>query len=286
MSSETPPSINFFKTLPKPSATRKQWGVYAATFEHKQNRKAEPRVYTGSGTDKLGGVQYRVRDYENGTASLALLDRKAQEPGYILKYIGLLCWVDKPTLELVPRLRARMLVLEALLMILFCTCVKTIMDTIYIPDFFLWDRDDIVWGPLCNHLSLNERVRADLKLTAEELKVAEEARRKRALQSQLACQQRAKARDLPAFLARGRASYHRRQKRKNALKPPKRKPKPVSAEKRQAQKKSVDKAIAERRHHCISCDYVASAKSKLLVHKTTKKCQRQTAAFEATAASA
>jgi len=92
---------------------------------------------------------------------------------------GMLCWTALPSPQLVSHLRARFLSLEAVFTRSFCACIKMVMDVAFIPDFFLWSRDEVNWKPRCTYLSLSESVRADLQLTEEELIAAHELRLKR-----------------------------------------------------------------------------------------------------------
>ena len=207
LSSNTPPSIEFFKQLPRPSTTIKQWGIYAIVIE----RPGEPpKLYIGSDTSADGGIQRRVNSYLADTAKLPrfvdieITKAKALDKDYTITSIGMLCWNDLPEAHLVPRYRARMLVLEPALTIVFCASIKTIMDELFIPDFFLWQRDQATWKPLCSHLSLSEAVRADLSLTPEELTVAAAARKERELEKSRRHRKRKRDEDAEAYLQNGR----------------------------------------------------------------------------------
>jgi hypothetical protein len=174
LSSSRPPSLDFFRRLPKPPAS-KLWAVYALILEHPQ---LQPVLYIGSGTHAKDGVQGRYTGYQTGSGAIAILVKHALNQGYTLTF-GMLCWTALPPPQLVPRLRARFLALESVFAVVFCACVKMIMDDAFIPDFFLWPRSGVTWKPGCTHLSLSESVRADLELTEEELVAAQELRRKR-----------------------------------------------------------------------------------------------------------
>lgn len=200
LSSTEPPSINFFRTLPTPSKTRKQWGIYALVLERPG---CTPILYIGSGRNAEGRIQARHTSYINLTGPFAYLVQKALDGGFTITSCGMLCWTDLPAPHLVPRLRARVLVLEAVFTIVFYACIKTIMDDVFIPDFFLWQRQDVDWEPGCTHLSLSESVKADLKLTDEELTLAAAARTQRSTEKTARCRQRQRDVDEAAFLQKG-----------------------------------------------------------------------------------
>lgn len=195
LSSVKPPGLDFFQDLPKLDGS-KEWGVYTLLLEHPQ---LQPILYVGSGTDSEGGVQLRHSRYRSGTGPFAAIVKRALAKGYTFTF-GVLCWTKVPPPQQAPRLRARFLVLEAVFTIIFCACVKTIMDEVFIPDFFLWDREEVAWLPGCTHLSLNEGVRADLKLTPEELIHAAELRRQRSAAKTQRYRKRKREEDEEAFL--------------------------------------------------------------------------------------
>jgi hypothetical protein len=89
-----------------------------------------------------------------------------------LRSLELLVW--KPQRHLKGNIR-----LESVFAVVFCACVKMIMDEVFIPDFFLWSRDSVTWEPCCTHLSLSESVRADLSLADAEIAAVEKMRLER-----------------------------------------------------------------------------------------------------------
>lgn len=198
LSSTTPPDLDFFRQLPKPTQSRqsKQWAVYAGILEHPQ---LPPHLYIGSGTNAEGGVQTRQYTYESGTGCISEFVRALLKQGYTLNF-GMLCWTPLPSADLVPRTRARFLSLESVFTIIFCACIKMIMDDLFIPGFFLWSRESVTWKPACTHLSLSESVRADLKLTKEELLAAQECRRKRNVEKTQRYRKRRREEDEEGYL--------------------------------------------------------------------------------------
>jgi hypothetical protein len=56
--------------------------------------------------------------------------------GYIISHSGLLCWTPLPSAGLVPRVRARFLLLEAAFTIIFFATFAAITDD-WLVDFYL-----------------------------------------------------------------------------------------------------------------------------------------------------
>jgi hypothetical protein len=162
LESSSPPSLDFFKTLPQPSDSQQQWGVYVLLLERPGSKA---KLYVGSGTDALDRIQARARKYDSGRGPYSQLTQQALNDGYTVSSFGMLCWIDLPSSVQVLRQRARMLVLEAVFAIAFNACRKTIADELYIDDFHLWQRQDVEWDPLCTHLSLCEKVAANVHLS-------------------------------------------------------------------------------------------------------------------------
>ncbi|KAI5370716.1 Putative translation protein, beta-barrel domain superfamily [Septoria linicola] len=179
LSSDSPPSLDFFRSLPQPSNSPGQWGVYVLLLEREGSK---PRLYIGSGTE---------------------LTQKALDDGYTISSFGMLCWIDLPPAAQVLRQRARILVLEALMSIYFRACRKSIIDELYLDDFHIWDRDDVPWDPLCTHLSLCEKVAANINFTDEELERIAVARRERNMITTQRHRKRKREEDEAACLKQG-----------------------------------------------------------------------------------
>jgi len=69
------------------------------------------------------------------------------------------------------------------------------MDVQYVPDFFIWKRQEIAWKPGHTHLSCAESVHADLNLNDDELRLAEEYRRVRMLEKSARWRERQREQD-------------------------------------------------------------------------------------------
>jgi hypothetical protein len=70
---------------------------------------------------------------------------------------------------LVPRVRGRFLVLEAVFTVIFHAALPATTDA-YIKDFICWD--EVPWKPLCSRLSIGESVGGNLSMSVEELQAA------------------------------------------------------------------------------------------------------------------
>jgi hypothetical protein len=165
LTSSQPPSIDFFKSLPKP--TGKMWAVYGNTFEKAGHK---PQLYIGSGTEADYGVSARLSQYKPDDAQLPLLVREAFNRGYHLAHSGLICWTPLPSAGLVPRVRARFLALEAIFTCLFHAAREATTDVNY-KHLLLWEQHTVEWEPLCTHLPLREEIFGNLDLSSEELEI-------------------------------------------------------------------------------------------------------------------
>ncbi|KJX95979.1 hypothetical protein TI39_contig850g00014 [Zymoseptoria brevis] len=203
LSSSTPPELDFFTTLPQPPR-KKQWGIYILLLTRKDSK---PRLYIGSGTHAQDSVQHRANGYFSGKGPFSRHTQKALDEGYEVSSFGLLCWIDLPPPEQLLRQRARFLVLEAVLAIHFNACRETIIDQLYIGDFYIWERSTVAWDALCGHLSITERVAANIHLSEAELKAAAVAHTERGRQKTERYRKRKRDADETEFLAHGLAVH-------------------------------------------------------------------------------
>jgi hypothetical protein len=81
----TPPSMSYFKNLP--TDVRTFWAVYLLVLEKPGCR---PKIYVGSGTNRVGGAAKRFQDYDNQT-TLPIYIRRALKDSYTIVHKGLLC---------------------------------------------------------------------------------------------------------------------------------------------------------------------------------------------------
>jgi hypothetical protein len=160
------PTIAFFKSLPIYSGG-KIWAVYVIVME---KPGCLPMIYIGSGSHAVHGVGIRLLQHKPGCSTAARFVLQAFKQGYHISHRGLLCWTPLPTPGLVPRVRARILAVEALFTCLFFAAFAATTDS-YFKDLLLWERDTATWKPLCSHLPLAERIEGDIRMTAEELEL-------------------------------------------------------------------------------------------------------------------
>lgn len=167
LSADEAPSIMYFKSLPS-APNGVCWGLYCHVME---KYGYPPQLYIGSGTDALKGVRDRLLDYHPGSNNLPNNVKAKFADGFTITHSGLLCWAPAPSAGLVPRARARFLVLEAAFTVIFHACVDNHSDRFLVPVHY-WDRKSVTWEPLCTHYSLTEGIRGNLKATSEELEAA------------------------------------------------------------------------------------------------------------------
>lgn len=196
LNSPTPPSVSFFRTLPKPAKGQKVFAVYKVLMEKIGQR---PRVYTGSGTNSTAGARVRMGHYASLT-NLPRFVKAALDDGFTITNVGMICWSDIPAAQFVPKCQLRFLGLEATFSYLFFTGIPAITDSIWtkaVP----WKRNQVEWDPLCGHTSLNERPN-NLHLTDEQLVAYDKIRkenRRLAFHNSVA---KAKSVDAKGYLAR------------------------------------------------------------------------------------
>ncbi|CAA9963584.1 PCK1-phosphoenolpyruvate carboxykinase [Pyrenophora teres f. maculata] len=251
LTADKPPSIDYFRALPP--ADGLLWAVYAVVVDKEDE---ESLLYVGSGTDATGGVLLRLAHYKPKCDKAPLHVRLALKRGYHIAHRGLLCWTPLPTAGLVPRVRARMLAVEALFAFLFFAVFAAITDSLYQHIMPPWRREESTWGPLCSHSPLNEKIAGDIHLSIEEVELVSAIQKARRVKYVKAHRAARKARDPDAFRARDRvtknawsARHHKRLAK-------------VSANNRQ-------KARASRRFACDTCDLALQSQHALTLHLST-----------------
>lgn len=110
LQSSTPPTIAFFKSLP--IAMKGIWAVYLILL---LKAGCIPKIYIGSGTDKLNGAKARMRSYHSEDSTLPKYVKEALSDGYKIAHKGLLCWMPIPPPAKQFSRRAAILVLETTL---------------------------------------------------------------------------------------------------------------------------------------------------------------------------
>jgi hypothetical protein len=214
----------------------------------------------GSGTDADNGVVSRLDNYRPGNALLPRFVKQAFNEGYHIAHKGLLCWTPLPTAGLVPRCRARFLVLECLFTVVFHASYAATTD-IYIDEFCLWPRDEVEWDPACSHLPLTEAIRGNLLVSPEELEFVAALRTERLAKMGNLRSQKHRARkreeDLEAYQERVRVE-------KNAWAEKNR-----SKVNRTASEVKA-KAIEAKRFYCDDCELALQSDAALTAHQLTQ----------------
>ncbi|KAJ2970960.1 hypothetical protein NUW58_g9546 [Xylaria curta] len=171
--SDNAPSSDFFHTLPLPDDDIPVWGVYAVLMT---KRDHPDKLYVGSSTDSRHGARNRFSHYHPGSSYLPRFVKKAFQDDFAVAHIGLLCWTPLPVPGNVPKVRGRMMALEALISFIFHAGIAMSTD-IYVREILLWPRESVAWESLCSHSPLTEAIRGGLELSPEELEVAASIRK-------------------------------------------------------------------------------------------------------------
>lgn len=261
LQSPTPPSLDFFRTLPPPSANDKIWAIYLILME-KPGEKA--RLYVGSGTNAQVGVRARMANYDKGK-EVPRLVKAALDSGFTITHRGLLCWSPIPPEGLIPTARVRYLAVEAVFGFVFFASAETRLDGLW-TSMLPWKREDVSWLPLCTHTSLMERPPGNLSMSEEELMAYNAARRLHVKQKMAIASKRAedkqRAQDLEAYMAR------KRQEKLAWTKNNPERVKEIGAGVRA-------RAKASKKHECIVCSIPLQSKTALARHLKSKAHQEQ-----------
>ncbi|KAH0435328.1 hypothetical protein CcaCcLH18_04937 [Colletotrichum camelliae] len=163
-----PPTVDFFRTLPKPNKTSPVWGVYTILLE-KVDHPA--KLYVGSAMPGCCG------------------------------------WCAMPKPGQAPLARLRVVADKATLAFVFFAGTPCQMDVLW-ETMLSWTRDEVAWEPLCTHTAFLKKPFGDLSMSEEELETYNAKRRARALAqmkvNSRAFGEREKATSLEAYRARKR----------------------------------------------------------------------------------
>lgn len=192
-----PPSISVFHDLAGPMPSGKFWGVY---YQLMEKAGAQPKLYTGSGTNAEYGASVRLVQYEE-RKMLPRFVAKAFDEGYTITATGLFCWADLPPTEIVPSARLRFNALEAVFDMIFFTSHANVLDWIW-DGIRPWSREDVEWLPLGSHSPLRERPAGDLDMSKEQLLAYEAERKKQIAVNSKRAEDAERAQDPAAYLAR------------------------------------------------------------------------------------
>ncbi|KAE8822878.1 hypothetical protein HRS9139_10218 [Pyrenophora teres f. teres] len=180
VASDDPPTLDWFKSVgldifaDKDQIPHKSWGIYMH-FYVKPEREA--LTYVGSATAAAFGIRARLKDYRTLHAmSQTILD--AIRNGYTLDHAVILghCPIPPPSRQ--PILRGVCLSTETAFHAIFWPMRSKDKEYGHLGDQQLWDPEDLSYGGLCTHSPLLESLDG-LELTAEELDIIAETRRRR-----------------------------------------------------------------------------------------------------------
>lgn len=267
LQSPSPPlaTMDFFKGLPT-ETSELRWGVYAIVMEKAGHR---PILYIGSGTNTLGGVRARLKQYDDGFL-LPQYIAKSLEQGFDIVHKGLLCWAPKPPASKVPFQRLLFFGLEATLSYLFWA-MKARLGDYGMGHLCRWDRRMLEYDGGCSHCALNEWIPGDFTLSAEQLEAlaAEREKKRLALKAENACNYHFKQMEVNYDEYIAESSARVAKSRANN---------PGRDRKRQADR--IQRAESERTFYCERCDIICGTKQRLANHEKTPKHIRK--AFEST----
>ena len=174
LQSDSPPSTEYFKTLP--TEVKSRWGIYALVFEKPGHRS---RLYIGSGTSTMYGVESRFKHYDVGTHTMPTHVRQAFDEGWSMVSKGLLCWCPIPGSARVPTARLLFIALEATFAYIFWA-MRTLKGTYGMAHLCPWGNTALEYDGMCSHCSLNEGIRAHWDMTPDQLEqAAADAEKKR-----------------------------------------------------------------------------------------------------------
>lgn len=166
--SPTPPSIEFFKSLPVKYLGL--WAVYGLVLEKPD---CPPLVYTGEASDARFGVPARWKHYENPVSYRKQLPSKVKEAidaGYKITHKGVFAWYSIPAAKNVPRFRVLNYSMEVMFSYLFWTMHHKVTDYLIIP-CCPWPRHLRTYGGLCSHNAFTDSVKGRLDLSDDQLEL-------------------------------------------------------------------------------------------------------------------
>lgn len=244
----SPPSISWFESLSSYCPAR-VWAVYALVLK---KRGCPDLLYIGSATSAKSGARARRSEYLRHR-HLPKGVRKAFRDGYRITHTANLAWCKIPDASDIPVFRHIVVALEAALSCIFWA-MGSRTKTYGFHGQCPWTPEAFSYNGLCSHNPLIEPVYGDLNLSKEELKRIAQAVKDKNRKYHQAYGKKQRENPTPEFKAS--------QKARNAKQRPKTKANQV-------------KAVADKTHHCQTCDYSARNNSDLQAHFRTKVHQRR-----------
>jgi len=165
-----PPLVSWFEALPAYCLNR--WSGYILVLK---KHGYWTIIYCGSATDATGGVKKRWAQYDGyqdrGTyfATMPVRVKAAIDDGDRITHKGLLVWTSIPSAANVPMFRLLFVAPESLFTSTFWALEHKTKDYGGMISCCAWDLDAVEYKGACTHNSLNESLKANFDLTAEEL---------------------------------------------------------------------------------------------------------------------
>lgn len=237
LQSKSPPTIAFFKSLPKDQVGLYVFGVYLLVLEKLGHR---PKIYIGSGTDYKLGVRPRMRQYD----ALTLLPRYVQEAvdaGYTITHRAILCSSPIPSAATRFSLRSLFIIIETLLAFALGAMYSR-TKTYGMLDLLHWKATDLTYDGCCSHTPIMEGLPGEKDgLTPEQIAVKDAQMDSRRRESEKASQAK--------FYAKiSTTDWMRRRQLAN-------------------QKRARDRIIAAKTHWCPTCKKAYQSSTALSIHK-------------------
>jgi rubrerythrin len=237
------------------------WAIYLLVLEKPGHRS---KIYIGSGTSASGGFAARFGQYDN-LLLLPLRVEDALNDGYIIVHKGLLYWSPIPRAALVPVYRLLFIALEAgFAYLLWAMCARK--GDYGMGHICPWDRNTLEYDGLCSHPCLNEGIRGDFDMTAEQLEAQaiEREQKRLALKKENATNHHYRQMETNYDEYIGEAGERVAKSRANN---------PGRDAKHQADR--ITKALDEKTFHCRRCDLSFGTKQRLSDHEQTPKHKRK-----------
>lgn len=172
LQSTSPPTIQFFKTLPPCVKHSRVWAVYLLTLERPGYKS---KIYIGSGTQSVQGVWARKKQHDIGD-TCPLHVQNALRNEYKITHMGLLCHCSVPAIHLRPTVRTFFVVLECYFSFALWAMIATKGDY-GMGSICIWGRNNLEYSGLCSHCCLHESIPGDWDLSKDDMERLEELRK-------------------------------------------------------------------------------------------------------------
>lgn len=262
LQSQTPPSTEFFQSLP--AVQKKQWGVYLILL---QKAGCSDQIYVGSGTDAKSSSIARLVQYDNDHQVPRHVKRALQD-GYSIAHKGIICASPIPTPSLVPITRVLFVAIEAACAFALWAIKqgKKAPSYSYMSQLCPWDVQSLPYIGLCSHNPLHEAVAGDHGFSADELEAQAAIIRQRRAAYYVQWRQKAKE---------DNAQHYRRKTRENRRLYIQRHP----DRERENNLRTIRKAVEEKRNWCKICEHAFTKPCYLKKHLTGIKHARKAASL-------